>query len=76
MEVCWSAAFLDELGQVIKTDAEPRALSHAQWLPIESKIRKVLSIASGVPESSIEKSSTIFELGLDSISAIKVAALL
>lgn len=76
VKVCGSAAFQDELGQVIKTDAEPRALSHAQWLPIESKIRKVLSIASGVPESSIEKSSTIFELGLDSISAIKVAALL
>ncbi|KAJ6180280.1 hypothetical protein N7519_010741 [Penicillium mononematosum] len=76
VKVCGSAAFQDEFGQDIKTDAEPRALSHAQWLPIESKIREVLSITSGVPESSIDKSSTIFELGLDSISAIKVAALL
>ncbi|KAG0156567.1 hypothetical protein PDIDSM_3748 [Penicillium digitatum] len=75
-KICGSTAFHDESGQDIKTDAVPRTLNHAQWLPIESKIRKILSIASGVPENSIDKSSTIFELGLDSISAIKVAALL
>ncbi|CAI7665164.1 unnamed protein product [Penicillium glandicola] len=76
VKICGSAAFRDESRQYIKTDAVPRTLNHAQWLPIESKIRKVLSITSGVPENSIDKSSTIFELGLDSISAIKVAALL
>ncbi|KGO64994.1 AMP-dependent synthetase/ligase [Penicillium italicum] len=76
VKVCGSGAFQDDSGQDVKTDAVPRTLNHANWLPIESKIRKVLSIASGVPENSIDKSSTIFELGLDSISAIKVAALL
>lgn len=76
VKICGSAAFQDESGQDIETDSVPRTLNHAIWLPIESKIRKVLSIASGVPENSIDKSSTIFELGLDSISAIKVAALL
>ncbi|KAJ5365051.1 AMP-dependent synthetase/ligase [Penicillium concentricum] len=76
VKICGSAAFQDESGQDIETEAVPRRLNHAQWLPIESKIREVLSITSGVPESSIDKSSTIFELGLDSISAIKVAALL
>lgn len=73
---CGSAAFQDESRQDIETDAVPRTLNQAEWSPIESKIRKVLCIASGVPENSIDKSSTIFELGLDSISAIKVAALL
>lgn len=76
VKICGSAAFQDESGQDIETDSVPRTLNHAVWLPIESKIRKVLSIASGVPETSIDKGSTIFELGLDSISAIKVAALL
>ncbi|CAG8889549.1 unnamed protein product [Penicillium egyptiacum] len=76
VKICESAPFQDESGQDINTDTMPRALNHAQWLPIESTIRKVLSIISGVPENSIDKSSTIFELGLDSISAIKVAALL
>ncbi|KGO65084.1 AMP-dependent synthetase/ligase [Penicillium expansum] len=76
VNICGSAAFQDESGQDIETDAVLRTFNHALWLPIESKIRKVLSIASGVPENSIDKNSTIFELGLDSISAIKVAALL
>ncbi|KAJ5170685.1 uncharacterized protein N7500_003468 [Penicillium coprophilum] len=76
VKICGNPAFHDEPGQDIETNAVPRRLNHAQWLPIESKIRKVLSITSGVSESSIDKSSTIFELGLDSINAIKVAALL
>ncbi|KAJ5498446.1 AMP-dependent synthetase/ligase [Penicillium expansum] len=61
VKICGSAAFQDESGQDIETDAVLRTFNHALWLPIESKIRK---------------NSTIFELGLDSISAIKVAALL
>lgn len=47
-----------------------------EWSIVESKIRNVLSVVSGVPENSIDKESNIFQLGLDSISAIKVAALL
>ena len=46
------------------------------WSPIESKIRNVLSVVSGVPQETIDHRSNIFQLGLDSISAIKVAALL
>ncbi|KAJ5447818.1 AMP-dependent synthetase/ligase [Penicillium cf. griseofulvum] len=76
VKICGRAAFQDESGQDIEVDTVPRRLNHARWLPIESKIREVLSIISGVPENSIDKSSTVFELGLDSISAIKVAALL
>ncbi|KAJ5102908.1 hypothetical protein N7532_003437 [Penicillium argentinense] len=49
---------------------------HTEWSPIESTIRNVLSVVSGVPEDSIHKTDNIFQLGLDSISAIKVAALL
>ncbi|KAJ6172405.1 hypothetical protein N7470_001472 [Penicillium chermesinum] len=50
--------------------------SPSEWSPTESAIRSVLAVASGVPDETIEKDDTIFQLGLDSISAIKVVALL
>lgn len=56
--------------------AQTNGHSHEKWLPIEYTIRNVLSIVSGVPEDAIHKTDNIFQLGLDSISAIKVAALL
>lgn len=74
VRVCGGSSFR-ETGQDVLVDG-PTAIEETAWSPIESKIRNVLSIASGVAEDSIGKSSTIFELGLDSISAIKVAALL
>ncbi|KAJ5485398.1 Nonribosomal peptide synthase sidC [Penicillium diatomitis] len=52
------------------------APKRSEWTNIESSIRSVLSSVSGIPEDSIGKGTNIFELGLDSISAIKVVALL
>lgn len=46
------------------------------WSNTELIIRKVLSAVSGVPQDDISKDSTLFHLGLDSISAIKVCSLL
>jgi aryl carrier-like protein len=45
-----------------------------EWTSIESTIRSVLSKVSKVPEKEINKHQTLYHLGLDSISAIKVAA--
>lgn len=47
-----------------------------EWTPTESVIRKVLSAVSQTPEKEINKHQNIFNLGLDSISAIKVSSLL
>ncbi|KAF2422748.1 hypothetical protein EJ08DRAFT_475481 [Tothia fuscella] len=47
-----------------------------EFSDLEEKIRKVLSTVSGTPEEDIGKRSTLFHIGLDSISAIKVSALL
>ncbi|KAI8295133.1 Hydroxamate-type ferrichrome siderophore peptide synthetase [Colletotrichum sp. SAR11_240] len=47
-----------------------------EWTATEKLLRRVLSQAAGVEESSISKSHTLYNLGLDSISAIKVSALL
>lgn len=60
-------------------ESQPRETEKStskEWSIVESKIRNVLSLVSGVPEDSIDKEANIFQLGLDSISAIKVAALL
>jgi len=51
-------------------------VGYENWSPAEQAVREVLSLVSKVPESEIVKSHTIFHLGLDSISAIKVATLL
>lgn len=47
-----------------------------EWNGTESTIRKVLSEVSHIPEGEITKQQTIFNLGLDSIVAIKVSSLL
>ncbi|OMP81947.1 Hydroxamate-type ferrichrome siderophore peptide synthetase [Diplodia seriata] len=47
-----------------------------EWTGTEKTIREVLSTVSKVPESEVTKELTIFHLGLDSISAIKVSSLL
>ncbi|OBT43519.1 Nonribosomal Peptide Synthase (NRPS) [Pseudogymnoascus sp. WSF 3629] len=46
------------------------------WSATELAIRGVLSQVSKTPEGGIEKDQSIFHLGLDSISAIKVSSLL
>jgi aryl carrier-like protein len=44
------------------------------WSPLELKIRGILSKVSGIPEDEIQRTQTIFHLGLDSISAIRLAS--
>lgn len=48
----------------------------ASWASIERTIRRVLSYVSKIPEEDISKDMTMFHMGLDSISAIKVSSLL
>lgn len=43
------------------------------WTEYERAVRSALSAAADVPEHSITKTSSLFHLGLDSISAIKVS---
>ncbi|KAL9616128.1 MAG: hypothetical protein Q9160_008972 [Pyrenula sp. 1 TL-2023] len=46
------------------------------WTEYEQAVRSALSSTADIPESDITRSSNLFHLGLDSISAIKVSALL
>ncbi|KAJ5042323.1 uncharacterized protein L3040_004875 [Drepanopeziza brunnea f. sp. 'multigermtubi'] len=51
-------------------------LGQSEWTSTELAIRSALHALSGIPEDSIRKDSTIFHLGLDSISVLKLPALL
>lgn len=76
MKICGNL-IVSESGDSGESDTpQVQTSSQRKWSPIESRIRNVLSIVSGVPQDSIDKDANIFQLGLDSISAIKVAALL
>ncbi|RAL61221.1 hypothetical protein DID88_010300 [Monilinia fructigena] len=46
------------------------------WSETELKLRESISIVSGLPEEEIHRDSTIFQLGLDSITILKLPALL
>ncbi|OIW25405.1 non-ribosomal peptide synthetase [Coniochaeta ligniaria NRRL 30616] len=46
------------------------------WSPVESRIRAVLAKLSSLPEQNIRRTTTIYQLGLDSINAVQIASLL
>ncbi|KAK5657928.1 hypothetical protein OQA88_2477 [Cercophora sp. LCS_1] len=48
----------------------------SEWSPVQESIRQALSQVSGVPIQSISKTHTIYHMGLDSISAIRVISVL
>ena len=58
------------------TAADTESSQGEEWTPLEEKIRSVLSLVANVPITEIAKEMTLFHLGLDSISAIKVSSLL
>lgn len=47
---------------------------NGEWSPLERTFRRIFARVSQLPETEIERTQTIFHLGLDSISAISVSA--
>ncbi|KAI5459365.1 hypothetical protein BGZ63DRAFT_361323 [Mariannaea sp. PMI_226] len=47
-----------------------------EWSDMEIRVRNVLALLSGLPESQIRRRTTIFQLGLDSINAVQIASIL
>lgn len=76
MNICETSIALDETRQVIENGTAHESPNQEEWSSVERNIRNVLSVVSGVPEDSISKKVNLFQIGLDSISAIKVTALL
>ncbi|PNP55866.1 hypothetical protein THARTR1_04086 [Trichoderma harzianum] len=56
--------------------AEEPGLNDTEWTELQKQIRQVLSILSGIPIQKIYPETSIFRLGLDSINAVQVAAML
>ncbi|RAO71210.1 uncharacterized protein BHQ10_007222 [Talaromyces amestolkiae] len=80
MSICGGAFFTDNRNEPGIASEHRETFANQDesqpWSENELKIRQVLSTVSGVPQDNISKDSTLFHLGLDSISAIKVCSLL
>ncbi|KAK4175461.1 putative peptide synthetase [Triangularia setosa] len=55
---------------------QPEAKSEASWTATETAVRQVLATLSSSDEGHVRRSTTIYQLGLDSISAVQVASML
>lgn len=67
-----------QLTSEVPREQGPREDEHGDehWSELSSTIRDVLSSVSGIPASEIRLDHTLYHLGLDSISALKVSSLL
>lgn len=79
--ICGLPAFQENKSEEARNRSPPNdqivpSEHEGEWTLTESTIRKVLSEVSHIPEGEITKLQTIFNLGLDSIVAIKVSSLL
>lgn len=76
--ICGLPSFMDD--QYADTDNKPleqgENVVESSMPPIARAIREVLAFVSKTPEEEITEAMTIFHIGLDSISAIKVSSLL
>lgn len=79
LSICGMEKFTD---QSVATTTNSLAKTHAPnsykstWTELELRIRRVVSQITKISESDINKDQTIFHLGLDSISAIKLSSIL
>ncbi|KAM0563789.1 hypothetical protein ACHAPJ_001522 [Fusarium lateritium] len=69
---------LDQLEPRHEKDDAFASLStkHEDWSELELQVRQVLATLSEVAEHQINRRTTIFQLGLDSINAVQVASIL
>ncbi|KFY49777.1 hypothetical protein V496_09839 [Pseudogymnoascus sp. VKM F-4515 (FW-2607)] len=75
--LCGLEPFVDETSMApVNGVAKLPKRRESKWSATELAIRAVLSQVSKTPEGEIERDHSIFHLGLDSISAIKVSSLL
>jgi aryl carrier-like protein len=79
--ICGLPSYPDQETLVLRPDqledeGVPTNGSSSTWSSTELTIRDVLSAVAKIPQDEISKSITLFHLGLDSISAIKVSSLL
>ncbi|KAF1987350.1 nonribosomal peptide synthetase-like protein 2 [Aulographum hederae CBS 113979] len=73
-ETCDRIRSASQSASASDVSTDDSVLDEASWLDAELEVREVFSKLSGVPSSRIGRNTTIHQIGLDSISAIQVAA--
>ncbi|KAK2788223.1 NRPS [Onygenales sp. PD_12] len=76
ISICQSPVFQENYGEERNENSQSMMPVETEYFPVEQDIRHVLSSVANIPAEKIHHEATLFHLGLDSISAIKVAALL
>ncbi|KAL2361253.1 hypothetical protein RJZ56_005872 [Blastomyces dermatitidis] len=76
ISICQCPVFQEQDNDEDNRPLDDAARTDVPFSPLENEIRAVLSSFSSVPAEEIGRDTTLFHIGLDSISAIKVAALL
>ncbi|PGH01201.1 hypothetical protein GX51_05397 [Blastomyces parvus] len=76
ISICQCPAFQEQDNDEDDTLLDDAARTDIPFSPLENEIRAVLSSLSSIPVEEIDRETTLFHIGLDSISAIKVASLL
>ncbi|OJD13322.1 hypothetical protein AJ78_06213 [Emergomyces pasteurianus Ep9510] len=76
ISICQCPVFQEQDSDENTSHFDVAEQSDMAFSPLEREVRAVLSTMSNIPVEKISRDATLFHLGLDSISAIKVAALL
>jgi len=79
VSICGLPPFVPQANNGMKAQVTNGSVEHSdsqEWSHLEEMIRSALAEVSGVASTSILKSHSIYHLGLDSISAIKVCSVL
>ncbi|GAB0132555.1 nrps [Epichloe bromicola] len=59
-----------------RDESESLTKAHTDWSDLEQKIRQTIASISVTSEHAINRQTTIFQLGLDSINAVQIASVL
>ncbi|PGH18000.1 hypothetical protein AJ80_04621 [Polytolypa hystricis UAMH7299] len=76
ISICLSPQFRDSDTDDDTSKSHRVESTDVEWTKVEEDIRSVLASVSNIPVEQISRQTTIYHLGLDSISAIKVSSLL
>jgi non-ribosomal peptide synthetase component F len=77
--ICTSVQLADPKSTTLESTSaleEGSAETMTEWSPLEKLVREVLAAVSGFPEEHISRKTSLFNLGLDSISSVKVSSML
>ncbi|OHE90678.1 amino acid adenylation domain-containing protein [Colletotrichum orchidophilum] len=67
---------VEKISEAVEQSDAGITFATEEWSTVEDQLRSIISELSRVPASNISKTTTIFQLGLDSINAVQIAAMM